>query len=58
MWYTHIYSNIMVYQKYILGASIKVGCTARNFIIASSGPKAEGVPNNNQMLAYSLSGAL
>ena len=36
----------MVYQKYI-GTSIKVGCATRS-LYASSGPKAEGVPTNNQ----------
>ena len=46
MWYTNIYSNIKVYQKYI-GTSIKLGCTSRSLYV-SSGPKAEGVPTNNQ----------
>ena len=46
MWYTNIYSNVKVYQKYI-GTSIKVGCATRS-LYASSGPKAEGVPTNNQ----------
>ena len=46
MWYTSIYSDIIVYQKYI-GASIKVGC-AMHSLYASSGPKAEGVSTNNQ----------
>ena len=46
MWFTNIYSNIIVYQKYI-GTSIKVGCATRS-LYASSGPKAEGVPTNNQ----------
>ena len=46
MWYTNIYSNIIVYQKYI-GTSIKVGCATRS-LYASSGPEAEGVPNYNQ----------
>ena len=43
MWYTniHVYSNIIVYQKYI-GTSIKVGCATRS-LYASLGPKAEGV---------------
>ena len=45
MRYTNIYSNI-IYQKY-LGTSIKVGCATRS-LYASSGPKAEGVPTNNQ----------
>ena len=40
MWYTNIYSNIIVYQKYIR-TSIKVGCATRS-LYASSGPKAEG----------------
>ena len=35
-----------VYQKY-LATSIKVGCATRS-LYASSGPKAEGVPTNNQ----------
>ena len=39
MWYTNTFSNIIVYQKYI-GTSIS--------LYASSGPKAEGVPTNNQ----------
>ena len=34
------------YQKY-LATSIKVGCATR-ILYASSGPKAEGVPTNNQ----------
>ena len=46
MWYTDIYSNIIVYQNYIR-TSIKVGCATRS-LYASSGPKTEGVPNNNQ----------
>ena len=41
-----MYSNILVYQKYI-GTSIKVGCVTRS-LYASSGPEAEGVPTNNQ----------
>ena len=41
MWYTNMYSNIKVYQKYIV-TSIKVACATRN-LYASSGPKAEGV---------------
>ena len=41
-----MYSNIKVYQKY-LATSIKVGCATRS-LYASSGPKAEGVPTNNQ----------
>ena len=43
MWFTIIYSNN---QKYI-GTSIKVGCATRS-LYASSCPKAEGVPTNNQ----------
>ena len=57
MWYTNIYVKykrtdaqtyivIMVYQKYIW-TSIKEGCATRS-LYASSGPKAEGVPSNNQ----------
>ena len=30
-----------------IGTSIKVGCATRS-LYASSGPKAEGVPTNNQ----------
>ena len=41
-----MYSNIKVYQKY-LATSIKVDCATRS-LYASSGPKAEGVPTNNQ----------
>ena len=41
-----MYSNIKVYQKYLV-TSIKVGCATRS-LYASSGPKAEGVPTNNQ----------
>ena len=40
------YSNIIVYQKYIV-TSIKVGCATRD-LYASSGPKAEGVPTYNK----------
>ena len=47
MWYTNIYSNMIVYQKYI-GKSIKVGCATRS-LYARSGPKAEGIPTNNQV---------
>ena len=48
MWYTniHVYRNKIVYQKYI-GTSIKVGIATCS-LYASSGPKAEGVPTNNQ----------
>ena len=46
MYYTNMYSNIKVYQKYLV-TSIKVGCATRS-LYASSGPKAEGVPTNNQ----------
>ena len=42
-----MYSYIKVYQKYLV-TSIKVGCATRS-LYASSGPKAEGVPTNNQM---------
>ena len=41
-----MYSNIKVYQIYLV-TSIKVGCATRS-LYASSGPKAEGVPTNNQ----------
>ena len=41
-----MYSNIKVYQKYLV-TSIKVGCATRS-LYASSGPKAEGVPINDQ----------
>ena len=46
MRYTNMYSNKIVYQKYLV-TSIKVGCATRS-LYASSGPKAEGVPANNQ----------
>ena len=46
MWCTNIYSKIILYQKY-LGTSIKVDC-ATHSLYASSRPKAEGVPTNNQ----------
>ena len=46
MYYTNIYCNIVVYQKYI-GTSIKVGRASRS-LHASSDPKAEGVPSNNR----------
>ena len=46
MWYINIYSNKKVYQKY-RGTFIKEGCATRS-LYASSGPKAEGVPTNNQ----------
>ena len=46
MWYTNIFSNIIVYQKYI-GTSIKVGCATRR-LYAISGSKAKGVPTYNQ----------
>ena len=36
----------MVYHKYI-GTFIKVGSATRS-LYANSGPKAEGVPTNNQ----------
>ena len=41
-----MYSNIKVYQNYLV-TSIKVGCATRS-LYASPGPKAEGVPTNNQ----------
>ena len=41
-----MYSNIIAYQKYLV-SSIKVGYATRS-LYASSGPKAEEVPNNNQ----------
>ena len=41
-----MYSNIKVYQKYLV-TSIKVGCATRS-LYASSGPKAEVIPTNNQ----------
>ena len=41
-----MYRNIKEYQKYLL-TSIKVDCAMRS-LYASSGPKAEGVPTNNQ----------
>ena len=47
MWNTNIYSNIIVYEKYI-GTSIKVRCATRN-LYPNSGSKAEGVPTNNQI---------
>ena len=40
------HKNVVQYQKYI-GTSIKVGSATRS-LYASSGPKAEGVPTNNQ----------
>ena len=48
MLYTYMYSNILIiaYQKYPV-TSIKVGCATRS-LYASSGPKAERVPTNNQ----------
>ena len=46
MCYTNIHSNIIVYLKYI-GTPIKVVCATRS-LYASLGPKAEGVPTNNQ----------
>ena len=47
MLYTNIYSNTcIIYQKNI-GTYIKVGYATRN-LYASSGPKAEELPNNNQ----------
>ena len=43
MWYTNMYSNITVYQKYIV-MSIKVCCAMRS-LYASSGPKAVKRPS-------------
>ena len=37
MWYTNMYSNIKVYQKYLV-TSIKVGCATCS-LYASSGPR-------------------
>ena len=37
---------IIVYKKYI-GTSVKVCCATRS-LYAITGPKAEGVPTNNQ----------
>ena len=37
---------LSIYQKHLV-TSIKVGCATRS-LYASSGPKAEGVPTNNQ----------
>ena len=42
-----MYSNIKVYQKYLV-TPIAVSCATRS-LYASSGPKTEGVPTNNQM---------
>ena len=39
-----VYSNIIVYQKYI-GTCIKVGCATRS-LYESASPKAEGVLSN------------
>ena len=46
MWYTNMYSNIIVNQKYLV-TSIKVGCATRS-LYASSGQKTEGVSTKNQ----------
>ena len=46
MWYTNMFSTLIVYQKYLV-KSMKEGCAMRS-LYASSGPKAEGVPTNNQ----------
>ena len=43
---TNMYSYIKVYQKYLV-TSIKEGCATCSLYV-SSGPKAEGVPTNNQ----------
>ena len=51
-----MYSNIKVYQKYLV-TSIKVDSATRN-LYASSGPKAEGVPTNNQRGRVSVPTAL
>ena len=46
MWYTYMYCNIKIYQKYLV-TSIKVDCATRS-LYASSGLKAEGGPTNNR----------
>ena len=46
MQYTNMYSNIKVYQKYLV-TSIKEGCVTRS-MYTSSGTEAEGVPTYNQ----------
>ena len=46
MWFTNIYSNIIVYQIYLV-TSIEEGC-AMSSLYASSGQKTEGVPTKNQ----------
>ena len=46
MVYIDMYSNIKIYQKYVV-TFIKVGCATRSLYV-SSGPTTEGVPNNNQ----------
>ena len=46
MWYTNIYSNIKVYQKYQV-TSIKEDCATCS-LYASSGPKAKGIQTNNK----------
>ena len=43
---TYVYSNIIVYQKYLV-TYITVGCATCS-LHASSGPKTKGVPTNNQ----------
>ena len=45
-----LFSVSIVCQKYI-GTSIKVDCATRS-LYASSGPKAEGVPTNNQRVHF------
>ena len=46
MWNTNMFSNIKVYQKYLV-TSIKVGCATCSLYM-SSVPKSQGVPTNNQ----------
>ena len=45
MWYTNIYSNKILYKRYLL-AFIKVRFVMRSLYV--SGPKADGVPTNNR----------
>ena len=55
MWYTNMYSNIKVYQKYLV-TFIKVGC-ATHSLYASSGPKAKFsnfLSTNVDVIYYSL----
>ena len=51
MWNTNMYSNIILYQKYLV-TSIKVSCAKRS-LYASSGPKAEGVPTGTRIRSLS-----